>query len=67
MNQKVDPKTYELRIVKEEAEEAEPCTERSLTGTGEKTTLSVGDVVVSEETMENMHNIPYFKDLSDGE
>jgi hypothetical protein len=67
VNEKVDPKTYALKVVKEEAGETEPCTERSLTGTGKKTTVSVGDVVVSEETIANMHSIPYFQDLSDGE
>ena len=67
VNQKVDPETFALKVVKEESGEAEPCAERSLAGTAEKTTVSVGDVVVSEETIANMFSIPYFKDLSEGE
>ena len=68
VNQKVDPKTFTLKPYCNSADESEPCTERSLAGTGEETKLSVGDVVVQRETMDYLRTgIPFFKDLTDEE
>lgn len=69
VNQKVDPATYKLKPVESCVDsEAEPCTARNVTGAGTETQLSVGDVVVSEETMDHLRNgIPFFKDLTEEE
>jgi Ca2+-binding EF-hand superfamily protein/thiol-disulfide isomerase/thioredoxin len=70
VNQKVDPNTYELKPVCDALDESTPCTDRSIvTGTtGDETKLSVGDVVVSKETMDYLRNdVPFFKDFSDEE
>ena len=70
VNQKVDTKTYELKSVCDALDESTPCTDRSIvTGTtGDETKLSVGDVVVSKETMDYIrYDVPFFKDFSDEE
>lgn len=69
VNQKVDPKTYELKQVCETGDETEPCNERSIagTGTGTETKLSVGDVVVSQETIDYLKTIPFFLDFTEEE
>jgi calmodulin len=69
VNQKVDPKTYELKEACESGDESEPCTERSIagTGTGTETKLSVGDVVVSQETIDYLKTIPFFLDFTEEE
>lgn len=67
VNQKVDPKTYELKEVCESGDETEPCADRTIAGTGTVTKLSVGDVVVSQETMDYVKTIPFFLDLSEEE
>lgn len=71
VNARVDPKTLKLKPFQPEDDqkEDEACTERSIsTKTGEKTKLRVGDVVVSEETLNYIRSaIPFFKDLTDEE
>lgn len=68
VNQKVDAKTYQLKPTVDATSESEPCTERPITGTAEKTKLSVGDVVVKDEMMNYLRTeIPFFKDLTDRE
>lgn len=68
VNQKVDPKTLELKAVCETSSEAEACTTRSIGATGAETKLSVGDVIVKQETMNYLRNeIPFFKDFTDQE
>ena len=68
VNQKVDPKTFELKPFCDSTNEAEPCTTRSIATTGSVTKLSVGDVVVKQETMDYLRNdVVFFKDLTDEE
>ena len=69
VNQKVDPKTYALKEVCDSGDESEPCAERSIagTGTGTETKLSVGDVVVSQETIDYLKTIPFFLDFTEEE
>jgi len=68
VNSKVDAKTLKLKAAQAIVTETEPCIERGVAGTnGTKTEFSVGNVVVSVETMAELRLIPYFKDLSDTE
>ena len=68
VNQKVDPKTFELKPFCDSTNEAEPCTTRSIATNGSVTKLSVGDVVVKQETMDYLRNdVVFFKDLTDEE
>lgn len=72
VNSKVDPKTYQLKANAESPnmdceEESEACVEREISGTGEKTTLSVGDVVVSQESVEALKKIPFFTEFTEDE
>jgi len=68
VNKKVDSKTLQLKQVEETDNETKPCAERDISGTtGTKTELSVGDVVVSVETIERIRTIPFFKDMTDTE
>lgn len=70
VNQKVDPKTMELKPVCETLDESTPCTDRSIVtdATGDETRLSVGDVLVSKDTMDYLrYEVPFFKDFSDEE
>lgn len=70
VNQKVDPKTMELKPVCESLDESTPCMDRSIVTdtTGDETKLSVGDVLVSKETMDYLrYEVPFFKDFSDEE
>lgn len=67
VNQKVDPDTYELKPYCGSGDESVPCTDRSIAGTGDETKLSVGDVVVSQETMDYLRKIPFFIDFTDEE
>jgi len=68
VNQKVDPKSYELKPFCDSTSESEPCTTRTIATTGEVTKLSVGDVVVKQETMDYLRNeIPFFKDFTNDE
>jgi len=66
VNSKVDATTLELKTVTVTVAESEPCAEREVSNTtGTNTELSVGDVVVSVVTMNDLKEIPFFKDLSD--
>jgi len=68
VNSKVDSDTFELKPYEETATETEPCAERDVSvTTGIKTQLSVGDVVVSTETMDHIRSIPFFTDMIDTE
>mmetsp|Transcript_22827 Transcript_22827/g.28002 ORF Transcript_22827/g.28002 Transcript_22827/m.28002 type:complete len:635 (+) Transcript_22827:221-2125(+) len=74
VNARVDPKTFKLKPFQPETEEKEDeaCAERSISATtsaaNEKTQVSVGDVVVSEETMKYIRSgIPFFTDLTEEE
>jgi len=68
VNKKVDSKTMELKPVEESDTETKPCAERDISKTtGTKTELSVGDVVLSVETMEHIRSIPFFKDMTEAE
>lgn len=67
VNLKVDPDTYELKPYCGSGGESLPCTDRSIAGTGDETKLSVGDVVVSQETMDYLRKIPFFADFTDEE
>jgi len=68
VNEKVDAKTFELKPFCDTVDESEPCNDRSIVGTGAKTKLSVGDVVVSQEMMDYLRNeIPFFVDFTDEE
>lgn len=68
VNSKVDAKTYQLKAPQAMVNETVPCAERGVAGTnGTTTELSVGDVVVSTETMKELRLVPYFTDLSDTE
>eukprot|EP00557_Chaetoceros_sp_GSL56_P008069 CAMPEP_0176494004 /NCGR_PEP_ID=MMETSP0200_2-20121128/9853_1 /TAXON_ID=947934 /ORGANISM="Chaetoceros sp., Strain GSL56" /LENGTH=571 /DNA_ID=CAMNT_0017891709 /DNA_START=534 /DNA_END=2249 /DNA_ORIENTATION=+ len=67
VNLKVDPDTYELKPYCGSGGESLPCTDRFIAGTGDETKLSVGDVVVSQETMDYLRKIPFFADFTDEE
>ena len=71
VNARVDASTMKLKPFQpaEDIEEAEACAQRTIvSGSGDKTELRVGDVTVSEETLNYIRrDIPYFKDLSDEE
>jgi len=68
VNKKVDSKTLELKPVEESDTETKPCAERDISKTtGTKTELSVGDVVLSVETMEHIRSIIFFKDMTEAE
>jgi len=74
VNSKVDPDTFELNVNMEIVTETEPCAEREVRGvaTGEiqptETEISIGDVVVSQQTLKHLRtNIPYFKDFDKAE
>lgn len=74
VNSKVDPNTRELKPFCDDStddnavEQAEPCIERPISGTGKETQVSVGDVVVSEETLRFLREgIPFFADFTDEE
>jgi len=68
VNNKVDSDTLQLKPVEVTESETKPCAERGVSGTtGIKTELSVGDVVVSTETMEHIRKIVFFKDMTDTE
>jgi len=78
VNERVDPKTFQLKpfvpaeVKDGEDVEDEACTERSisLSEKSDSTTqvLRVGDVVVSQETMDYIREeVPFFQDLSNDE
>jgi len=68
VNAKVDSTTYELKpVVSNKEEETVPCIKRPIKGVGETTELSVGNVVVSQKTMDDLRNVCFFKDLTDEE
>jgi calmodulin len=76
VNTKVDPDTLQLMVNPPcsdvdcaSTEETEPCQERQITGEGQETKLTtVGDVIVSDETMSYLRNeIPFFKDFNTAE
>lgn len=71
VNDRVDASTMALKPFKPTVgdKEDEACTERSIVnGTSDTTELRVGDVVISQETLNYIRTgVPFFKDLSDEE
>ena len=77
INNKIDPNTYKLMVLAPSLEidctqlenmEAEPCTERQISGEGFETKVMVGDVIVSDESMSFIRSgIPFFRDFNDAE
>mmetsp|Transcript_5343 Transcript_5343/g.15583 ORF Transcript_5343/g.15583 Transcript_5343/m.15583 type:complete len:520 (-) Transcript_5343:327-1886(-) len=78
LNLKIDPQTLQLKSLATvdgeidcslpEMQAAEPCADRSIVSIGDRTELSVGSAVVSEDMYYYLRNeIPYFKDFNDDE